>query len=320
MQIACLFLLAAAGIAQTPTQRSLTGTVVLGASPRPAVPVTLHRVTSAESGVVGSQVTGGDGSFQFTLPAADSAGFEVYFVTAEYLSVRYFGQPIHGAAVPDGYAVAVYDTASALPGAIRVARRDVVLLPQSQGGWEANEIIRIRNEAGRTLVSAGGLPTWELRLPQGVTDFQAGEGELTAAEVVTMGDRVLLLTSLLPGDRELFLRYRIPVSLEGAVLPVETPTDTFNVFVGQPSPAVEVGGLLTTNVVEVQGERFVQYGATSLQSGDEVSLAWQAPAGPPVAPEIAGGVAALLVLLAGSWFAARTRGGRPAAASSPAAG
>jgi hypothetical protein len=304
--------------AQSESGRSLEGTVLLGDQPVPGVPVTLHRVTPEESGPLGQQVSGPDGSFRFALPAADTAGFEVFFATAEYATVRYFGEPIHrGAAVAD-YAIAVFDTASALPGAIRVARRDVVLIPEAQGGWEANEIIRLHNGADRTLVSAGGMPTWEITLPAGITDFQAGEGDLTAAEVSRMGDRVLVLAPLIPGDRELFLRYRIPQSLELAALEIGAPTDTMNVFIGQPSPAVEVTGLTTTKVVEAQGEQFVQYGTTSLVEGDEVTLAWDAPAAAPVAPEVAGGAAALVVLLVGSWFAFRNRGSAGASATGPA--
>ena len=305
---AAAFLWATLPAAQTPAERVLSGMVELSGEPVPSIPVTLHRVTPEASGPLGSQVSSAGGEFSFRLPPPDSAQFEVYFVTAEYLSVRYFGQPVHGGAVPDDYPVAVYDTASTLPGAIRVARRDIVLLPEAQGGWEANEIIRLHNSADRTLVSSGGMPTWQMRLPDGVTDFQAGEGEMSAAEIVQMGDRVLLTSSILPGDRELYLRYRVPLDLEQAVLPIGTSTDTLNVFVGQPSPAVEVEGLQTTNVVDVQGERFVQYGTSGLTEGEEISLAWEAPAGAPLPPEIAGSAAALLVLLIGSFLAIRARG------------
>ncbi len=312
-------LCASAAVAQTPAPRSLSGAVLLGDRPVPQVPVTLHRVTPDASGPVAGGVTGQDGAFAFSLPPADSAAFEVFFVTAEYLSVRYFGQPVHGGAAPAGYAVAVFDTTSALPGAVRVPRRDIVLIPETEGGWEANEIIRLHNGADRTLVSRGGLPVWEMELPEGITDFQAGEGDLAAMEVTQMGNRAMLNASLVPGDRELFLRYRIPISLENVALPIGTATDTFNVFVGQPSTAVEVAGLETTKVVEVQGERFVQYGTTDLAVGDEVALRWDAPASPPVAPEIAGSAAALVVLLIGSWIALRARARDEAGSATSAA-
>lgn len=307
--------------AQSTPERTLTGTVLLEDEPVPSVPVTLHRVTAEESGPIGTQVSDSEGRFSFDLPAPDTSAFEVFLVTAEYHTVRYFGQPVHGGVVPADYSVAVYDTTSVLPGAIRVARRDMVLLPETTGGWEANEIIRLHNSADRTLVSADGMPTWEMRLPAGVTDFQAGEGEMTAPEVARMGDRVLLLSSILPGDRELFIRYRIPPELEEAVLPLGTATDTFHVFVGQPSPSLEVEGMATTKVVEVQGQRFVQYGVTGLEAGSEIALRWDAPLTPPISPEAAGAGAALLVLLAGSWFAARARSSRRSTApATPASG
>lgn len=300
--------------AQTQAGRVLTGTVDLDGVAVPNVPVTLHRVTSGESGPLGSSTSADDGSFRFQLPPPDTTRFEVYFVTAEHLTVRYFGPAVHGSPLPDAYRVAVYDTASSLPGAIAVSRRDVVLIPDPMGGWEANEIIRLRNDADRTLVSRGGMPTWEMNLPPGATDFQAGEGELTASEFMQMGDRIMLVSALVPGEREVFLRYRVPEALSSTSLAVGTPTDTLHVFLGQPSPPMEISGLETTNVVEVQGERFVQYGTTDLAEGSEVVLRWDPPRGPPLAPELAGVLAAAVVLIVGSAFAvrARGRGGREA--------
>ena len=293
---------------------------MLGEAPVPDVPVTLHRVTADESGPVANAMSAGDGSFTFQLPAPDTTRFEVYFVTAQHLAVRYFGPAVHGAPSPDEYRLAVYDTASALPGAVRVARRDVVLIPEPQGGWEANEIIRLSNDADRTLVSDGGMPTWELRLPPGTTDFQAGEGELTASEFVQMGDRVMLVSALVPGEREIFMRYRVPAELASTSLAIDTPTDTLHVFLGQPSPAMEIAGLETTNVVEVQGERFVQYGTTGLAEGSEVALRWTAPRNPPLQPEYAGVLAAAVVLLAGTAVALRARARPLRDAAPPAAG
>ena len=307
---AAAFLFAARSYAQDPL-RQLVGTVVRAEQPVAGVPVTLHRVTPDASGPVGEARTDAGGRFRFALPAADTTAFEVFFATAEYQTVRYFGSPIHGGAPAADYAIAVFDTAHALPGAIRVARRDIVLIPEPQGGWEANEIIRLANDGDRTLVAEPGMPTWETTLPEGITDFQAGEGEFTAAEIGRMGDRLLWLAPLIPGETQMMLRYRIAEGLEEAILPVAMRTDTFNVFVGQPSLPIEVAGLTSTQVVNVQGEQFVQYGRTDLASGEAVGLTWDAPLGAPVSPEVAGVVAAALVLAAGSWFAFQHRAGQP---------
>ena len=310
-----VLLLAQVGAAQEAEGRSFSGTVVTGDVPAVGVPVTLHRVTTSGSGSVGEAVSGSAGEFRFPLPPADSAGFEVLFATAEYRSVRHLGPVVHGGAAVEDYRIAVFDTASVIPGAIQVVRRDVVLFPETAGGWEATERILLRNSADRTLIYNDGSPSWEVRLPDGVTDFETGEGELTAAEMTLMGDRLLLLASLTPGDRSLLFRYRIPAELENSRLAIDTPTDTFNIFVNQPAPQLEISGLTTTSVVEVQGERFVQYGANALAAGDEVMLSWEGPKGPPVAPELAGGAAAALVLLIGTWVAARNRAGRGTAAA-----
>src|SRR5690606_35962053 len=112
-------------------------------------------------------------------------------------------------------------------------------------------------------------------------------------------------------EREIFMRYRVPAELASTALAIGTPTDTLHVFLGQPSPAMEIAGLETTNVVEVQGERFVQYGTTGLAEGSEIALSWAPPQTPPLPPEYAGVLAAALVLLGGTVVALRTRGRSP---------
>lgn len=292
--------------------RVLSGRVVKGGQTVAGAAVTLHRVTGQASGPVATGTSDARGTFRFPLEAADT-GFAVFFATVEHQSVRYFGPPVHRDQEPADYAVEVFDTTSVTPGALQHTRRDVVLIPQTDGGWEVNEVLRIRNPGRRTLVPGKEIATLELRLPEGATDFEAGEGDIPPEQVKAMGTRVFLLTSFTPGIRELFLRYRLPPGLSSAKLPVRAATDTINVYVRQPSPQVRVAGLKTTKTLEVQGEKFVQYGATDVAVGESVGLEWTGPSSGPVSP-VAGGVAAALLLLGvGSWAAYRNRPDGPAA-------
>ena len=271
-------------------------------------PVTLHRVTSSSSGAIDSTSTTDDGVFRFPVDVVDTATFNVFFATTDHLGVRYFGRPLHASeGIPAEYRIAVYDTTSALVGATRFVRRDVVLIPEAAGGWEVNEVVRVQNPTSTTLVSRAGMPTWEFRIPPAATDFEAGEGDVGPNEVMLMGDRVLLLTPLLPGDRELFVRYRIPAGRRSLDIRAETALDTLNLFLRQPSPTVSVDGLTTTEIIEAGDERFLRYGGVDLSEGAVIGVRWSGPAAPPVSPVTAGVLVTLLGLGVGIWAALRNR-------------
>jgi hypothetical protein len=282
-----------------PEARVLQGRVVKHGEPVAGAEVTLHRVTSSASGPVSEQRSAPDGSFRFVLPPVDTAGFTVFFTTAEYRAVRYFGAPLHEGEPPEGYAVQVYDTTSSLPDSVVLARRDAVLIPGNDGGWEVNEIVRVRNVAGRTLVPRDGIRSWELRLPANAREFEAGEGEVAPEQIRLVGDRVVLLSPLVPGEHELFFRYTLPAGTDSAAFPLAGPVDTLNLYVRQPAPRVTVQGLANTRSVTVQGERFIQYGATGLPASSRISLAFDDAGGPPVSPVAAGVGAAVVLLLLG---------------------
>lgn len=287
-------------------ERTLVGQVVKKGAPVGGARVTLHRVTSGASGPVASATSTADGAFDFDLPPADT-GFAVYFTTVDYLTVRYFGPPVHPDDPAGRYEVAVYDTTSSLPGAITTARRDMVLLPQTDGSWEVDEVLRVRNSADRALVSHGGLPAWEFQLPEGATEFEAGEGDVAPDKLRRVGDRVFLVSSLVPGDREVFVRYRLPAGTDASSILLGGGTDTMNIFVRQPSPELTVAPLTAQPPVTVQGESFLQFSGTDLAPGTTLAMEWSSPAKPPISPVAAGIAAALVLLGVGTAAAVRNR-------------
>jgi hypothetical protein len=290
---------------QAPGPQSLSGRVVLDGAGVPDVEVALHRVTPDTSGVRAIARTGTDGSFDFSLPAADTAGFTVYFVTADHRTVRYFGAPVHPGDSPEDYVVEVRDTTSAADGAVRMARRDLVLVPHVDGGWEINEVVRLRNTGSRTIVSRGGMPTWSMAIPAGVQEFEAGAGDLPTEQIQRMGDRVLLVAPIVPGDREIFLRYRIPGG-RAAELATGSAMDSMNLFVQQPAPRVTVSGMRPVEVVTVEGRRYLQLTGSALAADRALRMEWERYA-PPVDPVLAGVGAAVLLVLVGAGAAVRNR-------------
>ncbi len=290
----------------------LRGTVVKGGAPVPGVQVTLHRVRSDLSGEFGRQATDAAGAFSFRLPPPDTSGFAVFFATVDFEGARYFGGAIHPDDVPGDYAVEVFDSASSVPLPIRISRRDVLLAPQPDGSWEVDETVRVHNPNSLTLVPGGGGPSWEFRIPAGVEAFEVGEAEVPANQVRRMESRVLLTMPLVPGTRELFFRYRLPATVDDAVLAFDSPADTFNLFIRQPSPRVSVAGLASTDTLTVEEQLFLQYSALNLPVESEVVIEWES-AGPPVDPVMA--AVAVTLLLLGAAVLSAVRGIRPVRAS-----
>jgi hypothetical protein len=304
----CLALLAALAATAAYAQggSTLAGRVLKEDAPLSHVPVSLHQVTAQSSGMIAQANTDAAGGFRFDLPPADTAGFNVFFVTVEHQGVRYFGAPVHRGEVPAGYSVEVFDTTSSLPGAIRVARRGVILFPETDGGWSANELIRVVNTGRKTLVPANGAPTWEFSLPAGATDFEVTEGDAAAPELRMMGERAGFVGSLTPGAREIFVRYRLPADQPAIELETIGATDTFDVFIPEGSAHVTVTGLPTTRVTTVESQRFVQYNGTDLPPNHRIRVEW-AVAGPPIDPVVAALAVAVAILAVGAWLGYRNR-------------
>ncbi|HYW12725.1 MAG TPA: hypothetical protein VE871_12245 [Longimicrobium sp.] len=319
-----LLLALAAGMLSFPAsaaaQGTVTGRVVRAGAAVPNVPVELHRVATDTSGLLATGTADGDGRFTFTLPQVDSGGFTVFFATAMVEGVRYFGPALHPGETGTSYVVAVYDTTSAKPAldALRVGRRDVIVVAGQRGGWEVAEVVRVENPTGKTVVGAGGSPAFGMAMPAGATDFQTeepGVSESAGAEkprdLVLMGGRVLATVPLTPGGRDFFFRYRLPAKTGTLALPLSQRTDTLAVYVRQPSPEVRVDGLPAGEPFSAEGEEFVRYTGTALAAGATVRLRAASNGGAPMDPRLAAGIVTGLVLAAGAWFALRRRPSQP---------
>jgi len=319
-----LFALLAASLAlpvDARAQATLQGRVVRAGAGVPNAAVELHRVSSDTSGMLATGTAGPDGRFSFPLPAVDTAAFTVFFATAMVDGVRYFGRALHPGEAGTSYEVTVYDTTSAAPAlqALRVGRRDVIVIAGQRGGWEIAEVVRVENPTGKTVVGAGGSPVFGLEVPEGATDFQTEQpgvsedaGAETPADMVLMGGRVLATVPLTPGGRDFFFRYRLPAKTGTLSLPLSQRTDTLALYVRQPAPGVEVGGLPAGEPFEAEGEQFLRYTGTALAPGASVSVRAPRHGGAPVDPRLAAGIATALVLAAGAALALRRRT-RPAA-------
>lgn len=270
------------------------------------IPVTLHQVTRDSSGAVAESLTGADGQFSFAPPPPAETGFTVFFATAEWKGVRYFGPPLHPDDSRGNYRIQVFDTVSAAAGGsdLRVVRRDLILLPEADGGWEINEILRVENSGSRTLVSSGGQPTWEFRLPAGAGAFEVGDGGIPADRIQRMGSRVLVTAPLPPGSHDAVVRYRLPATRSALALEIQQTTDELGMLVREPSPRLRVVGLARAADEQLAGERFTRYTASDVQPGARVRVEWDHSVA-PLRPLTAALVVAGLVLVGGAGLAVR---------------
>lgn len=287
---------------------ALDGTVIFDGASAPGIPVELHHITNEGAGMAAQGVSDDSGRFRFTLEPNPTATTNVFFVTAEKSGIRYFGSPIHsGAALPEDYQVTVFDTASTAPQAIRVPVRDVFLTALPDGAWEVNDWIRISNENQVSIVARPGGPSFQFRIPEEATDFEVGEGSILPDEVARMEDRVMLMTPVTPGTRDLLIRYRLPPRPTRASFPIGEPTDTMNLYVLQPSHLSEVVGLPRLSAIPYEGDEYLRYSGNDLAPATRVDVAWSGSLASPVNPIIAAVVVSILLLATGAVLATRNR-------------
>jgi hypothetical protein len=302
-------------ISPAAAQETMQGVVLREGTAIADLPVSLHRVTRDTAGVVGTTRTGPDGRFELSVPARDTAGFTVFFATAEYQGIRYFGAPLHDRPVTDPYAIEVFATEARRADAPPLPlQRDMVMIPDPLGSWEINEVVTIRNDGNRTLIAADGGATWWFDLPANARSFQVGDGTTPSEQIVRMGDRVLVTSPLVPGMQEVMVRYRLPPGESRLMVETDAPIDTFRIFVRLPAPSLEVRGLNQDDLVAVEGERFLRYAGGSLPAGATIDVSWRRT-GPPVDPITAGVgiVAVLLVVGTAVAFRRSPRGSPPQA-------
>jgi hypothetical protein len=329
--IAALLVLVPAGLGgQTPPEReppasagtaafpsALRGQVLLEGTPVTGAPVTLHRVTQGAAGALDSVRTDAAGTFSFRLPAADTAGFTVFFTAVTFRGIRYFGRPLHPGDTGTDYNLEVFDTIGAgVAGAppVLLSRRNVLMLPRPDGGWEVDELLRIENAGSLTVVSAYGAPTWQHPLPPGATDFEIGDSDVAAEDIQRVGDRVLVTSAVPPGARDLLLRYRLRDGV--AALPVGEATEIMNLLLRDPAGDVAVSGLAPGGAVAAEGETLRRFTGAKLSAGHRIIVNQASAAGAPLDPRWTAVAVLLLLLTGGAAAAAR----RPKAMPDAAAG
>ena len=200
----------------------------------PHIRVTLHRVGSDHSGPLDSTRADGDGRFAFSYQrTGDSAA--VYFVSATYGGIAYFTSPLMEPVVKGEKAeIAVYDTTSG-PLVIGIRGHHVVVSAVDANAQRSiTEVYELANDSSVTRIAASTeakSAVWSGRLPAGATGFQVSQGDIPAAAVAFANGHVLVFAPIAPGLAQLAFTYSLPASAFPLSIPIESPTQIFEVLV-----------------------------------------------------------------------------------------
>ena len=265
---------AAADSATSPaTDQRVDGQVVKpGATDMISVPriwVTLHRVGSDRAGPLDSMRADGDGRFAFTYRrTGDSSA--VYFVSASYGGIAYFTSPLTEPVVKgEKGEIAVYDTTSA-PLVIGVRGHHVVVSAVDANGQRSvTEVYELANDTSVTRIATSTdarSAVWTAGVPPGGTDFRVSQGDIPAAAVSFADSHVLVFAPIAPGLAQLSFTYNLPASAFPLSIPIQSPTQIFEVLVEDEKGSVTGARLKEKDPVTVERRSFRRF------LGDDVPL------------------------------------------------
>lgn len=284
---------------------SVSGRVLRGGRdtvPVPGAWVVLHYVGPSGGAPIDSVLSTSRGRYRIPLSQVDTTG--VYVVSAWYDSLAYFSLPLNVVGRPAVHVedIVVYPTTIDAP-PIRLARR-LLTVARPDGGAvgsrEVLEIIEIENTGHTTRITRDTLrPTWAGRVPAGVADLRAGQGDMSPEAILFRGDSVQIFGPIPPGPaKQASYGYALAYGTRELTIPIDQETVEVNILVEDTTAAVTAPGIEALGVQEIEQRLFAAYRAGPLKAGDEVTIAL--PRGPLRAqmalPYLIAALAALMIL------------------------
>jgi hypothetical protein len=211
--------------------QTLTGQIVLADSTTgaPGAKVVLHRVGPETQGPIDSARADTRGGFRFDVKPDTSA---FYLVSSRRSGIEYFSVPIRVDSRRAGrkMKVVVYDTSSNVPVTLE-ARHLVVTSPTQDGSRSVLDLIVLRNRTQLTRVAPDSLrPSWSTRLPAGTTGLELGESDISSEAVTRLGDSLLVLAPLAPGEKQLTVEYLVRPGRTTLEFPMEQTAGRVNIL------------------------------------------------------------------------------------------
>ncbi|MGH7732911.1 MAG: hypothetical protein ACREOE_04195 [Gemmatimonadales bacterium] len=236
------------------------------------VRVVFHHVSSHGSGPIDSVVSDARGAFRFVLGHRDTTA--TYLVSAKYAGVAYFSAPVGTDPRLDrNIRLVVADTSSGPNAPVSLEARHVVIeRPDAEGVRAVTDLVVLRNPGPDTRVAPDTVrATWGVRLPRGVVDPVAGDGDFSPDAVRFRNDSILIFAPISLGEAQMVVRYSLPASSGIVGLPVEDSVPSFNVLVEEGGAKVE-GGRLAPAAPEQLGGRSFLHWSGAVPAGAMVSV------------------------------------------------
>lgn len=303
---------------------SLEGRVVLGpdSTAVPGIEVALHRISGESGGVVDRDTTGDGGRFRLVGVATADTASDLYLAATRYRGVLYFGQAFGGGDPPPApYRIRVFETAGPPPpDSLPVSTRHLILRPGGEGRWSVTDLIEVRNDGDRTLVSpAGDGDVWSVALPDRAAGAAVARSGVTSGEVRIASGRISAAASLPPGPQRVSARYTLPRD-ETVRLSTRHPVERLELLVQGEGAAVTSGALASAGPVRFRDSVYKRYTAADLGPGSRVEFTAGEGGGTGLLPWLfAGAGVVLLAAAVTTWRLRETSGERDTASGSAAA-
>ena len=230
--------------------------------PVPNILVTLHRVGNDRAAPLDSVRADAKGRYSFDYRrTGDTAA--IYFVSALYGGIAYFTPPLHHELVKGEEAeIAVYDTTSArFPIGVR-GHHVVVSSVDANATRSVTEVYELANDTSVTKIPSGSThagAVWVGHLPEGASGFRVSQGDLPASGVAFGDSRVAVFAPIAPGIAQLSYTYSLPASSFPLRIPIESPTQIFEVLVEEEKGSVVGAKLREQDPVVLERRSFRRF-------------------------------------------------------------
>ncbi len=187
--------------------------------------------------------------------------------------------------------ISVYDTTTS-DDALLVERAHLII-DYRAGVLDVQEVLIIANRGKTTYVGPQGEEgqgTIRFSLPPAAADLQLPD-EWTARSVVMSEDGFAYTLPILPGTKEFFFSYAVPITSSSYVLskPIIYSTKHLDVFLAESDIAVTAPGLVSQETLTLQGGRYRHLSGSDLPAGSTLALHFTTPSSEAVQAERGGG-------------------------------
>ena len=238
----------------------------------PGVRVVFHHVSSHGSGPIDSVAADQRGRFHFFLRHRDTTA--TYLVSAKYAGVAYFSAPVGtDPRLDSAIRLLVADTSSGATAPVTLEARHIVIeRPGDDGTRPVTDLLVLQNPGPDTRVAPDTVrASWGVRLPRGVIDPAAGDGDFSPDAVRFRNDSILIFAPISLGQAQMVVRYSLPASSGVVGVPIEDSVASFNVLVEEGGARVSGGHLAPAAPEQLGGRSFLHWSG-AMPAGAMVSV------------------------------------------------